>query len=69
MERLSNLLKDNSGNDDSDNTVRLSVEIYKNDSKYSVHIAHDGCSGVKYNNVSTSADVASCVEDYLDSNF
>ena len=45
------------------------VEIYTEDNKYRLFISHDGSSGVRYNNINTSNDIAKCVEDYLDSNF
>jgi len=67
MERLDNLLRDRLNG--ADESIQLNVEIYTEDNKYRLFISHDGSSGVRYNNINTSNDIAKCVEDYLDSNF
>lgn len=43
------------------------IEDEDNPDVYSLHISHDGASGVKYR-VSTTKEIGYCIEDYIESN-
>ena len=67
MNNLSDIFKNKTQPDTS--VAVMTVDVYKDNKDFAVHISHDGSSGVTYHSVTTTEQVGNCVNDYVASNF